>query len=136
MKKQEIPTAKEIASKMMKEREKTTSMDSEEFMDSLKKLQEISGTPESQKVLDRLIAMQKAKKTPRALLDSEKRDIHTFMKEKINCDEYIVIALHETTSGLQTQLLTQLDSDLLGEILLEIAKEIKQQDTEPLTVSE
>jgi hypothetical protein len=139
MKKQETPTAKKIASKMMGEREKTNPMDSEEFMDALKKVQKEAGTPESQKILDKLIAMQRLKQDLKPLTEAEKREIHTLMEDRINCEEYIVITLNSAKGGLQTQLLTQLDSQNLLGILLEITKEIQQQvkdGSDELTVSE
>ena len=119
-------------------------MSTEGFMESLRKVQETSGTPESQKVLDRLIALQRAKQEGRleehladmakhqqaqhdrtALTKKQKRAIHDFMANTIKCDEYIVISMKEYELGLQTEVLTQLSTDLVEEILIELVKSIR-----------
>ena len=131
---------------IIKEVTDSTTVDSE-MLRALKEVQEKAGTKESQKILDKLLALNKAKKENKLdeflmkefqekrkrtksqqeltrLTNKQKRSIHDFMKNSINCDEYIVIALTEYENGLQTEVLTQLRGEVVEGVLSQIVKSI------------
>ena len=135
---------------IIKEVTNSTTVDSE-MLRALKEVQEKAGTKESQKILDKLLALNKAKKENKldeflmkefqekrkrtksqqeltGLTNKQKRSIHDFMKNSINCDEYIVIALTEYENGLQTEVLTQLRGEVVEGVLSQIVKSIRNDE--------
>lgn len=135
---------------IIKEVTDSTTVDSE-MLRALKEVQEKAGTKESQKILDKLLALNKAKKENKldefltkefqerrkrtksqqeltGLTNKQKRSIHDFMKNSINCDEYIVISLTEYENGLQTEVLTQLRGEVVEGVLSQIVKSIRNDE--------
>jgi len=135
---------------IIKEVTNSTTVDSE-MLRALKEVQEKAGTKESQKILDKLLALNKAKKENKldefltkefqerrkrtksqqeltGLTNKQKRSIHDFMKNSINCDEYIVISLTEYENGLQTEVLTQLRGEVVEGVLSQIVKSIRNDE--------